>query len=67
MTAPGTAAEHDLNVAWTLALAAARQAERLADHDGVAAFTLDADGTLRPIPDNHPSALLAWRSGRGHA
>ncbi len=48
-------------LAWSLALAAADQAERLDDSDEPAAFGLGGDARLRALPAGHSDALVAWR------
>jgi diaminohydroxyphosphoribosylaminopyrimidine deaminase / 5-amino-6-(5-phosphoribosylamino)uracil reductase len=52
-------------LAWSLALAAADHAERLAASDQLAVFALGLDGALRAVPVGHPDGLLAWRPGIG--
>jgi diaminohydroxyphosphoribosylaminopyrimidine deaminase / 5-amino-6-(5-phosphoribosylamino)uracil reductase len=54
-----------LDPAWALALAAAKCAERLAESDEPAAFAMADDSTLRPLPLEHPDALIVWRPGAG--
>jgi riboflavin-specific deaminase-like protein len=57
--------ELDADIAWTLVLAAARNAERLAPSTAHAAFALAPDGELRPVPPDAGDALLTWRPGTG--
>jgi riboflavin-specific deaminase-like protein len=51
--------------AWTLALAAARSANRLSDADASAAFALDDAGGLTPVASGTPDALIVWRPREG--
>lgn len=53
------------DAAWGVVLAAARQAERMADAAQPAAFALGGDGDLRSVPAGHPDAAIAWRPGAG--
>ena len=54
--------------AWRLALAAAANAERLAEIDELKAFALGPLGDasqLCPVPEGHPDAAIAWQPGTG--
>ena len=53
------------DVAWSLVLAAAGEAERLAAVGEFAAFAHAEDGRLQPLPAGHPDALVAWQPGAG--
>jgi riboflavin-specific deaminase-like protein len=53
------------DVAWRIALAAGASADRLAEADQFAAFTLGEDAQLRALPAGHPDALVGWRPGAG--
>jgi diaminohydroxyphosphoribosylaminopyrimidine deaminase / 5-amino-6-(5-phosphoribosylamino)uracil reductase len=53
------------DAAWSITLAAAASADRLAEADQFAAFTLGEDAQLRALPAGHPDALIAWRPGAG--
>jgi diaminohydroxyphosphoribosylaminopyrimidine deaminase/5-amino-6-(5-phosphoribosylamino)uracil reductase len=53
------------DAAWSITLAAAGIADRLAEADQFAAFTLGQDDQLRGLPAGHPDALIAWRPGAG--
>ena len=57
--------ELHMDAAWTLVLAAAKNAERLAEANQFAAFTLGADGDMRPVSAADSEALIAWRPGAG--
>jgi diaminohydroxyphosphoribosylaminopyrimidine deaminase/5-amino-6-(5-phosphoribosylamino)uracil reductase len=48
-------------LAWSLVLAAARGAERLAEANRSVTLALGADSELSPVPDGDPEALIAWR------
>ena len=51
--------------AWSIVLAAARGAERLAQADQPAAFAISADWRLQPVPPGDPEAMLLWHSRTG--
>jgi diaminohydroxyphosphoribosylaminopyrimidine deaminase/5-amino-6-(5-phosphoribosylamino)uracil reductase len=51
--------------AWSVVLAAARDAQRLSGANAYAAFTLGDNGDLKPVGAGHPDALIAWRPGAG--
>jgi riboflavin-specific deaminase-like protein len=53
------------DAAWSITLAAAASADRLAEAAQFAAFTLGEDAQLRALPAGHPDALIAWRPGTG--
>jgi diaminohydroxyphosphoribosylaminopyrimidine deaminase/5-amino-6-(5-phosphoribosylamino)uracil reductase len=53
------------DAAWSLVLAAAGQAARLARAGQPATFALAEDGQLRPLPAGHPDALVAWQPDAG--
>jgi len=52
-------------LAWSIVLAAARSAEPLAEANQPAALALAPDEGLRPVRENDPEALVAWRPGVG--
>ena len=60
---PGNARGAD--AAWSIALAAADRADRLAQADQFAAFTVGEDAQLRAVPAGHPDAVLLWSPGLG--
>jgi diaminohydroxyphosphoribosylaminopyrimidine deaminase / 5-amino-6-(5-phosphoribosylamino)uracil reductase len=62
---PITAVGPNADRAWSLALAAARDAEGLEDAGQPAAFALDASDELRAVPVGHPSAAILWQPGAG--
>jgi riboflavin-specific deaminase-like protein len=67
---PSAAGERSADRAWSLALAAARHADRLQDETGgLAAFALVEDGAeagqLQTVPAGHPDAVIAWQPGAG--
>jgi riboflavin-specific deaminase-like protein len=49
--------------AWSAVLAAAREAERLAQTAQPATFALASDGALVRVPEGDPAAVLAWQPG----
>ena len=51
--------------AWSVVLAAASQAETVAENNELAAFALADAARLRPVPVGHADALIAWRPGAG--
>lgn len=51
--------------AWSLTLAAARDAEQFAHADRRVACALGDDARLRYVPVGHADALIAWRPGSG--
>jgi diaminohydroxyphosphoribosylaminopyrimidine deaminase / 5-amino-6-(5-phosphoribosylamino)uracil reductase len=53
-----------IDEAWTIVLAAASEAERLADAVRPASFALSS-GELRGVADGDRDAVLVWRPGRG--
>jgi riboflavin-specific deaminase-like protein len=57
--------DRDAEVAWSVVLAAARSAERLAETNVPGAFALGEDGQLRLVPAGDPQALLVWRPDAG--
>ena len=60
--------ERSADRAWSLTLAAAGSAERLAETDELAAFALGPLGDaaqLCAVPDGHPDAELVWQPGVG--
>jgi len=61
-----TAGERSADRTWSLTLAAADHADRLADAAEPAAFAWDdAAGQLRAVTIGHPDAMVAWQPGRG--
>jgi riboflavin-specific deaminase-like protein len=52
-------------LAWSLVLAAARDAERLAAANEPASFALTTDGELRLVPEGDAEGLVTWRPGVG--
>lgn len=67
MEPPTTAAEQSADRAWSLALAAARDADRLEEAGRPAAFAMNADAVdeWRAVPIGHPSAAIVWQPGAG--
>jgi riboflavin-specific deaminase-like protein len=57
--------ERAADAAWRIALAAAGGADRVAEADQFAAFTLGESTELQALPAGHPDALIAWRPGIG--
>jgi riboflavin-specific deaminase-like protein len=57
--------ERDAEIAWSVVLAAARSAERLAQSNQPATFALGDDGPLRLVPAGDREALIAWRPDTG--
>ena len=57
--------QSQVDAAWSLVLAAAGQADRLATAGQPATFALAEDGQLRALPAGHSNALVAWRPGAG--
>jgi diaminohydroxyphosphoribosylaminopyrimidine deaminase/5-amino-6-(5-phosphoribosylamino)uracil reductase len=57
--------ECGVDTAWRAILAAAHEIDRLADAGVPAAFRIAADGTLEPVGEDDPAALLAWRPASG--
>jgi diaminohydroxyphosphoribosylaminopyrimidine deaminase/5-amino-6-(5-phosphoribosylamino)uracil reductase len=57
--------ESPADVAWSLVLATAGEAERLEAVGEFAAFAHAEDGPLQPRPAGHPDALVAWQPGAG--
>ena len=55
----------DAGLAWTIALAAATGAERLAASGEHVRCDVGADGDLRALPPDDPNALIAWEPGVG--
>jgi riboflavin-specific deaminase-like protein len=53
------------DAAWSLVLAVAGGADRLAAAGRSAAFTLAEDGALQPLAAGHPDVLVAWHPGAG--
>ena len=53
------------DLAWGIVLAAARDAERLAQAGQRAAFAGTANNGLRAVATDAPDALIAWRPGSG--
>ena len=51
--------------AWRLTLAAAAGAERLSSVDEPAAFALNDEMQLCPVPEGDPAARIAWTPGAG--
>jgi riboflavin-specific deaminase-like protein len=51
--------------AWSIALAASRQTERMVQAERPAAYALDENAELRWLPAGHGDALIAWRPGIG--
>ncbi len=51
--------------AWSVVLAAAHHAPRLAESAELATFELGDDGDLQPVPAGHPDALIAWHPAAG--
>ena len=51
--------------AWTIVLAAARDAPRIADAGEPVALTLVDNGVLQPINAGHPDAMIAWCAATG--
>jgi len=51
--------------AWSVVLAAAAEAERLAQAAQIAAFALGDDGGLRRVADGERDAIVVWRPGEG--
>src|SRR3954470_658648 len=68
---PSTAAEPmpdgecAADLAWTVALAAAHEAERAAGLNVAATYALTAGGELRPVNAGHQDAVVAWLPGPG--
>jgi riboflavin-specific deaminase-like protein len=68
---PGTAAEPApqgdcaADAAWSIALAAADEAERAAGLNVPATFAPTAGGGLRPVSAGHQDAVVAWKPGFG--
>ncbi len=61
-----TAGERSADRTWSLTLAAAGHAERLADAAEPAAFAWDdAAGQLRGVTIGHPDAMVSWQPGSG--
>jgi riboflavin-specific deaminase-like protein len=58
-------AEGATGTAWTVALAAAHDAERAAASNVHAEFALVGTGELRQVPPGDPNAMIAWRPGIG--
>ena len=65
MEPPTSAVEPSADRAWSLALAAARDADRLEESGRPAAFAMDAADHMRAVPIGHPSAALMWQPGTG--
>lgn len=57
--------ESDPAGVWRIVRAAADAAARSADANQSAAFAIDGDGALRPVPLGDPTALLTWQSDIG--
>ena len=57
--------ESPADAAWSLVLAAAGGADRLAAAGQPAAFTLADDGALQPLAAGHADVLVAWHPGAG--
>ncbi|MEO8258599.1 MAG: RibD family protein [Acidobacteriota bacterium] len=55
------------DAAWSLVLAAAGDADRVAAAGQSAAFALAGDGALQSVPAGHPDALVGWQPGAGWA
>jgi len=53
------------DLAWTVALAAAHEAERAAGLNVAATYALTAGGELRPVNAGHQDAVVAWLPGPG--
>jgi riboflavin-specific deaminase-like protein len=53
------------DAAWLIALAAARRAGQLVAAPRVETFGLCKNGELRPLDEEHPDQLIAWRPGIG--
>jgi diaminohydroxyphosphoribosylaminopyrimidine deaminase / 5-amino-6-(5-phosphoribosylamino)uracil reductase len=51
--------------AWTIVLAAARNAAHAAAAGRAASFTVSSDATLRPVPATDPGAEIAWDADAG--
>ncbi|HEY2149684.1 MAG TPA: RibD family protein [Vicinamibacterales bacterium] len=51
--------------AWSIVLAAARGAQRIADSGEPVALTLVDNGVLQPINPGHPDAMIAWCAATG--
>jgi diaminohydroxyphosphoribosylaminopyrimidine deaminase/5-amino-6-(5-phosphoribosylamino)uracil reductase len=66
-TAPdqGGIASIEEELAWTVLLAAAQQAEPLDRIGQVAVFGISRDGRLRAVPFGDPDAVLTWRPAAG--
>jgi len=62
---PAIAVEPSADRAWRLALAAARNADRLEEAGRPVAFAMDGSDELCPVPVGHPSAAIAWQPGTG--
>jgi diaminohydroxyphosphoribosylaminopyrimidine deaminase / 5-amino-6-(5-phosphoribosylamino)uracil reductase len=62
---PVSERERDADLAWSVVLAAARGAERLAQANQAAAFAVGDDGQLQLVPMGDPQALLVWRPDSG--
>ena len=57
--------ESDSDRSWRIVRAAADAAARTSDANQLAAFTIDIDGALRPVPIGDSAALLLWQPGSG--
>src|SRR5687767_14006459 len=58
---------HGVDTAWRAVLAAAREADRLAQSGVPATFAVAADGGLEAVPEGDAAAMLAWRPTTGWA
>jgi len=63
MSEPTTAATTD--AAWTVVLAAAREAEYASQSAASGAWAVDDAGGLQRVPESHRDAVIAWRPGQG--
>jgi riboflavin-specific deaminase-like protein len=64
---PGAVGEQAADVAWSVALAAADNAEQLAKAGELVHCAFGDDAQLRTVPAGHPDAVIAWHPGLGWA